>query len=128
VAYFVGNLVWGANDQGEDQAVIAAELGWVLGFLIGVGAFVAPLNWMLGRDMTHEDEMFLAGKDQGVGRYFRFTTDHKVVGVQLPRPRHDDVRRRWTARDDDPHRVGGNPARSSSAARSTTRSWVSTAS
>ena len=26
--------------------------------------------------------MFLAGKDQGVGRYFRFTTDHKVVGIQ----------------------------------------------
>jgi hypothetical protein len=44
VAYFVGNLVWGGNDQGEDQAVIAAELGWVLGFLIGVGAFVAPVN------------------------------------------------------------------------------------
>ena len=37
---------------------------------------------MLGRDLTHDDEMFLAGKDQGVSRYFRFTTDHKVVGVQ----------------------------------------------
>ena len=30
----------------------------------------------------HADELFLAGKDQGVGRYFRFTTDHKVVGIQ----------------------------------------------
>jgi cytochrome c oxidase subunit 1 len=26
--------------------------------------------------------MFYAGKDQGVSRYFRFTTDHKVVGIQ----------------------------------------------
>ena len=82
VAYFAGSLLWGGNDQGEDQAVIAAEVGWVFGFLIGVGAFVAPMRWILGRDLTHDDEMFLAGKDQGTGRYFRFTTDHKVVGVQ----------------------------------------------
>ena len=82
VAYVVGSLVWAGNDQGHDQAVIAAELGWVFGFLIGVGAFVAPVRWMMGRDLDHDDEMFLAGKDQGVGRYFRFTTDHKVVGVQ----------------------------------------------
>ncbi len=56
--------------------------GWALGFMIGIGAFTGPWRWMLGRDQTHEDELFLAGKDQGVGRYFRFTTDHKVVGIQ----------------------------------------------
>ena len=36
----------------------------------------------MGHDQSHEDETFLAGKDQGIGRYFRFTTDHKVVGIQ----------------------------------------------
>ncbi len=82
VCWFVGNALWGENDQGLDQAVILTEVGWVLGFLVGVGAFVAPVRWILGKDLTHDDEMFLAGKDQGVGRYFRFTTDHKVVGVQ----------------------------------------------
>jgi cytochrome c oxidase subunit 1 len=82
IAYKVGTALWSDNDQGEDQAVIAAELAWYFGFLIGVGAFVAPVRWILGRDQTHEDEMFLAGKDQGTSRYFRFTTDHKVVGVQ----------------------------------------------
>jgi cytochrome c oxidase subunit 1 len=82
VAWFVGSAVWAGNDKALDQSVIAAEIGWVLGFLIGVGAFVAPIRWMRGKDLTHDDEMFLAGKDQGVGRYFRFTTDHKVVGVQ----------------------------------------------
>ena len=56
--------------------------GWALGFMIGIGAFHGPWRWMLGHDQTHEDEMFLAGKDQGIGRYFRFTTDHKVVGIQ----------------------------------------------
>jgi cytochrome c oxidase subunit 1 len=82
VCWFVGNALWGENDQGPDQVVILTEVGWVLGFLVGVGAFVAPVRWMLGKDLSHDDEMFLAGKDQGVGRYFRFTTDHKVVGIQ----------------------------------------------
>ena len=31
---------------------------------------------------THEEELELAGKGQGVWRYFRFCTDHKVVGIQ----------------------------------------------
>ena len=33
-------------------------------------------------DTTHEQEQALAGKDEGVWRYFRFCTDHKVVGIQ----------------------------------------------
>ena len=55
---------------------------WAVGFLVGVGAFVGPSRWLLGRDLSHQDEEFLAGKDAGVWRYFRFTTDHKVVGMQ----------------------------------------------
>ena len=43
---------------------------------------MGPVRWVLGRDLTHADEEFMAGKDQGVRRYFRFTTDHKVVGIQ----------------------------------------------
>lgn len=81
-AFMLGLQFWGNNDQGLDQAVIAGEVGWVLGFLVGIGAFVGPMRWILGRDLTYDDEMFLAGKDQGIGRYFRFTTDHKVVGTQ----------------------------------------------
>ncbi|MGB8650440.1 MAG: cbb3-type cytochrome c oxidase subunit I, partial [Mycobacteriales bacterium] len=71
-----------SHDQGSDQVVILTMASWVLGFLAGIGAFNGPFRWLLGRDLTHEDEMFLAGKDQGVARYFRFTTDHKVVGIQ----------------------------------------------
>jgi len=82
LTYVIARKVWGDDDFGGDQAVIAAEVAWALGFLIGVGAFVAPVRWILGRDQTEEDELFLAGKDQGVSRYFRFTTDHKVVGTQ----------------------------------------------
>jgi len=36
----------------------------------------------MGNDLTHEENMFYAGKDMGLKRYFRYTTDHKVVGIQ----------------------------------------------
>ena len=65
-----------------DATTTITLVTWAIGFLIGVGAFIGPFRWLTGRDLSHEDEMFLAGKDQGVSRYFRFTTDHKVVGIQ----------------------------------------------
>ena len=66
----------------SNQVTTITMAGWAIGFMIGIGAFTGPWRWMLGKDQSHEDELFLAGKDQGVGRYFRFTTDHKVVGIQ----------------------------------------------
>jgi cytochrome c oxidase subunit 1 len=48
----------------------------------GMGAFTGPIRWLFGRDLTHADAEFMAGKDQGKFRYWRFTTDHKVVGIQ----------------------------------------------
>jgi cytochrome c oxidase subunit 1 len=66
----------------SNQVTIVTITLATLGFMAGIGAFNGPFRWLLGRDATHDDEMFLAGKDQGVGRYFRFTTDHKVVGIQ----------------------------------------------
>jgi len=66
----------------SDQVTVITMAGWTVGFLAGIGAFTGPVRWLLGKDQTHEDEMFLAGKDQGIWRYFRFTTDHKVVGIQ----------------------------------------------
>src|SRR5579875_282235 len=66
----------------SDQVTTITLVGWAIGFMLGIGAFRGPWRWMLGLDQTHEDETYYAGKDQGVARYFRFTTDHKVVGVQ----------------------------------------------
>jgi cytochrome c oxidase subunit I len=66
----------------SNQVTIVTITLATIGFMGGIGAFNAPISWLLGRDQTHDDEMFLAGKDQGIGRYFRFTTDHKVVGIQ----------------------------------------------
>ena len=79
---------------------------WAVGFLIGVGAFIGPFRWLTGRDLSHEDEMFLAGKDQGVWRYFRFTTDHKVVGIQYLGGCHGALRRRRHDGHADPDQPG----------------------
>ncbi|MEI7629635.1 MAG: cbb3-type cytochrome c oxidase subunit I [Actinomycetes bacterium] len=66
----------------DNRITLTTMFGWVLGFMLGIGAFNGPVRWVLGKDLTDADSLFLAGKDQGVGRYFRFTTDHKVVGIQ----------------------------------------------
>jgi cytochrome c oxidase subunit 1 len=66
----------------SDRVVTLTMLGWAIGFLVGIGAFHGPWTWLMGHDQSHEDETFMAGKEQGIGRYFRFTTDHKVVGIQ----------------------------------------------
>jgi cytochrome c oxidase subunit 1 len=55
----------------------------LVGWLLGIGAVKLPITWLLGlKDPDHEEEMRLAGKDKGWWRYFQFTTDHKVVGIQ----------------------------------------------
>jgi cytochrome c oxidase subunit I len=85
VAWFLANglLPDPEDNNHKNDAVILITLStWAVGFLVGIGAFVGPARWVLGRDLTHADEQFMAGKDQGVRRYFRFTTDHKVVGIQ----------------------------------------------
>ena len=66
-----------------EQGIVIGIIVGVLGWFIGIGAFKYPFTWMLGMpDPDHEEEMRLAGRGDGVVRYFRFTTDHKVVGIQ----------------------------------------------
>ena len=67
---------------GPEYVYLAVLLGWVIGFMAGIGAFIGPIRWVLGRDLTHADAEYMAGKDLGWKRYFKFTTDHKVVGIQ----------------------------------------------
>jgi cytochrome c oxidase subunit 1 len=75
------NAVTQGNNQ--DATVAAAYTGWVLFFFVGIGAFNDMVKWGFGRrEPTPEEELQLAGKGQGLWRYFRWTTDHKVVGMQ----------------------------------------------
>lgn len=67
----------------DDAVTVAAYSGWLLFFFIGIGAFNGIIKWGFARrEPTHAEELELAGKDQGLWRYFRYTTDHKVVGMQ----------------------------------------------
>jgi cytochrome c oxidase subunit 1 len=82
IGWLVAHSLLQNDDHGSDQVVLITLSCWAVGFMIGIGALNGPIGWALGRDLRHDDEMFLAGKDQGASRYFRFTTDHKVVGIQ----------------------------------------------
>src|SRR5258708_9748134 len=76
-----GNEVDGINFT--EQGLVVGFIGLLLGWLIGIGAFKYPFTWLLGRkDPDHEEELRLAGQGDGIVRYFRFTTDHKVIGIQ----------------------------------------------
>jgi cytochrome c oxidase subunit I len=67
----------------DDAVTAAVYTAWVLFFMIGVGAFNGIFKWAFARrEPTPAEELQLAGKGQGLWRYFRFTTDHKVVGMQ----------------------------------------------
>ena len=66
----------------EDKITLISMISWFVGFMFGIGALIGPFRWMAGKDLSHEENMFYAGKDMGLKRYFRYTTDHKVVGIQ----------------------------------------------
>jgi cytochrome c oxidase subunit 1 len=82
VAWVIAYATLRHSDFGSDRVICITMVGWLLGFMIGIGAFAGPVRWLLGQDLTEEEQQFMAGKDQGVARYFRYTTDHKVVGIQ----------------------------------------------
>jgi len=73
--------IWAPENY--DAQVAAGYTAWALFFFIGIGAFNGVARWGIARrDATPTEELYLAGKDQGLWRYFRYTTDHKVVGMQ----------------------------------------------
>jgi cytochrome c oxidase subunit 1 len=85
----IGAVVFGVvvglitQQQNQDAQLVAAYIGWTLFFFIGIGAFEGITTWGFARrELTLEEEHKLAGKGQGLWRYFRYTTDHKVVGMQ----------------------------------------------
>ncbi len=82
LGHLIAKSTLSESDYLSSQINIITMACWAVGFMAGIGAFVAPVRWLRGADLNHAEESFLAGKDQGVARYFRFTTDHKVVGIQ----------------------------------------------
>ena len=90
VTYAIGShffVPWGTQNAdftqvGLNALIAATYFAWVIGFMAGIGALAGPIRWALGHDLTHDDAEYMAGKGQGKWRYWKYTTDHKVVGIQ----------------------------------------------
>ena len=83
LGHWLGNFIGSQYQQvgTSDDNDIAIVLGFcflVIGWLIGLGVFDDLVRQMLGRPIRSNDERANAG----FGRYFRYTLDHKVVGLQ----------------------------------------------
>ena len=86
IGYWIGGRFTGANiayyskSAGQnDIAIFLGYFGGVVGFLVGLGFLNYPISRLLGHPPTlaeHESE------GEGIGRYFRLCTDHKVVAMQ----------------------------------------------
>jgi cytochrome c oxidase subunit 1 len=85
IGYFIGDHIHAASidyfaDTGQnDIAILLGYFFGVVGFLVGLGFANYPVRRMLGHPPTlaeHESE------GEGLGRYFRLCTDHKVVAMQ----------------------------------------------
>ena len=71
-----------SNFQHYNRTLLATMFAWSIGFLVGIGAFIGPWRWLIGKDLTAEEQLYMAGDGQGIKRYFKYCTDHKVVGIQ----------------------------------------------
>ncbi len=70
------------TSHNNNIVLLGTMFAWSIGFLIGIGAFIGPWRWLIGKDLTDEEILYMAGDGQGVKRYFKYCTDHKVVGIQ----------------------------------------------
>jgi len=88
IGYVLGHLLGNAISSGyqqiplsddNDVPIVLGYLFGILGWLIGLGVFNDPFRQMLGKPVTGREEDEPVG---GVAKYFRYTLDHKVVGIQ----------------------------------------------
>lgn len=82
LGWLISHATLQGSNWGSDMVVTVTMACWVVGFNVGMGTFNAPIRWALGHDQSHEDELYAAGVGQGGKRYWKFCTDHKVVGTQ----------------------------------------------
>jgi cytochrome c oxidase subunit I len=85
LGHWLGNLIASGYQQistadANDTAIVLGYLFLVIGWLAGIGVFNDVINQMRGKQPL---EYEVRGRgDTGLARYFRFTHDHKVVGIQ----------------------------------------------
>jgi cytochrome c oxidase subunit I len=78
--FLAGGYVHVVNSGQNDMAIVLGYLLGTVGWLAGLGVFNDLFRMMAGRPAhTVEEEAAAAG---GLARYFRYSLDHKVVGMQ----------------------------------------------
>ena len=80
--HWLGNFVASGYQQigtadDNDFAIILGYAFGVLGWVIGLGVLNDVIRQMLGRPVTGAEEV-----GPGLAKYFRYSLDHKVVGLQ----------------------------------------------
>src|SRR5215472_6533024 len=84
--HWLGNLITsgypqaatgGGSPDANDTPIVLGYLFLVVGWLAGMGIFNDLGRQMFGRPIADEH-----AEATGLARYFRFTNDHKVVGIQ----------------------------------------------
>jgi len=79
--YVGGDFSRSALSDTNDVAIVLGYAGGTIGWLAGLGVFNDPGRLMLGKPLTDEGRLH-GTEDPGLGKYFRYTLDHKVVGIQ----------------------------------------------
>jgi cytochrome c oxidase subunit I len=82
--HWLGNFIASGYQQvstadSNDFAIVLGYAFLVLGWLIGLGVFNDLVRQMLGRPLNGNNGHNGNG---GLAKYFRYTLDHKVVGIQ----------------------------------------------
>ena len=79
--YVGGDFSRSALSDTNDVAIVLGYAGGTIGWLAGLGVFNDPGRLMLGKPLTDEGRLH-GTEEPGLGKYFRYTLDHKVVGIQ----------------------------------------------
>ena len=83
LGWFLAHHFFDASSRNySDLVTTSLTIGWIFGFWLGIGALNGPGRWLIGADHTRADDLYYAGENQGRARYWKYCTDHKVVGVQ----------------------------------------------
>ncbi len=90
IGHLLGNYLAASNlsteyqnlplSDSSDLPIVLGYLFGVVGWLAGLGVFNDLVRQMTGRPVPTEEED--AASAAGVARYFRYSLDHKVVGIQ----------------------------------------------
>ncbi len=84
--HWLGNFLGGdyARSALADTNDVAIVLGYafgVIGWLAGLGVFNDLGQLMIGKPLPEEPRL-RGAEEPGLAKYFRYTLDHKVVGIQ----------------------------------------------